>query len=228
MTQQLLMDIHCHTNADPLDGLHNSRAKVLYSPYDAINRAKQMGVTHLALTHHMQLLFEPAWVQYARSHDITLIPGFEATIQGAHVVLLWPTTDTITTFAELAKEKQANPQLFVLAPHPFYPVSFCLQQALITHAHLFDAVEFASLHIPYITPFNARARSVATQLHKPLIATSDAHHLSQIGQSYTQWTVKQLPRTRSDIRNLLCTQGVIHHTPPSALFLANRIKDLFL
>jgi predicted metal-dependent phosphoesterase TrpH len=227
-THTLVFDIHCHTNADPLDGKSHPQAKVQYSPYQAIDQAHKKGITHLALTHHESLLFDPDWQRYAQAYGIVLIPGFEATIQGAHVVLLWPTTDNITTFAQLHAHKKSNPQLFVLAPHPYYPVSFCLGDALIKHAQLFDAVEFASLHIPYITPFNAKASTVAKQLHKPLIATSDAHSINQIGSSYTSYTVQKKPRTVSEIRKILCTQGCLHHTAPSIGFLTRRIVDLFL
>lgn len=60
-------DFHCHSTAS--DGA--------LSPSDVVLRAKQQGVTHLALTDHDTLAGQAEAMQAARVHNINLISGIE-------------------------------------------------------------------------------------------------------------------------------------------------------
>ncbi len=175
-------DIHIHTDRDPIDGLLGKNI-VDYSPIMLINEAAKKGFTHISLTHHKKIFFNNALKNYALSKGIFLIPGVEASIEGKDVVLLNPSRE-IKTFKELLDEKRSNKELFVLAPHPFYPSPSSLNKELIDYIDLFDAIEISFFNHFFVNYFNKKAIKIAKKYDKPLITTSDSHKLENFGHNY--------------------------------------------
>ena len=180
----LKLDIHCHSSLDPLDGPQGNDF-VKYSWKEAIDTAARVGIDVFSLTHHEKLIFTKEMELYASKRGILLLPGFEATIEGRHVVIINPSTDRITTFEQLALERKRNPSCFILAPHPYYPGSSPLDSYLTKHIELFDAIEYCHFHGFGFDMFNKKAAKIAKQYNLPLIGTSDAHYLDTIGTTYT-------------------------------------------
>ncbi len=82
--------------------------------------------------------------------------------------------------------RRRKPDVFVLAPHPFYPHPSCLGTRLQGNADCIDAVEWCILHLDWlpgsVNP-NLRAAHWAHGHGKPMVATSDAHALEVIGRN---------------------------------------------
>ncbi len=185
--REVFADLHCHTNLDPVDGVHaGARGIVNYSYQQALAAAAKAGITVLSFTHHQKLICTKKMITDAKRCGIHLLPGFEAVIEGHDVVLINPTTDAIHTFDQLAAERKKNPNLFVLAPHPFYPSSHSLGFALLRHVELFDAIEFCHFYTSWWNVFNWIAICVAHTHKKTLIGTSDSHHLQTFGLTKTR------------------------------------------
>ncbi|MFT7615989.1 MAG: putative metal-dependent phosphoesterase TrpH [Candidatus Woesearchaeota archaeon] len=214
---QLRIDIHSHTNLDPVDGLQGNKT-VKYSVEDACKQAKKYHIDVLAFTHHNKLIITKEMNTIAKKYNILLLPGFEATIEGKHVVLINPTTDNITTFAQLKTEKEHNPKLLVFAPHPYYPGKDALQNKLIKHINLFDCIEYCHFYFSWCNPFNKKAKKVAKQYTKPLIATSDAHSLEGFGLSSTIVTVTE-KTTDAIIQAIKDNKVTIQSEPPSLRYM---------
>lgn len=175
---------HLHTADDPHD-------HISYTSYEAIDRAAALGFGALAITCHRKVAWSEEYAAYARFQGILLVPGIEAKIEGRDVVILNCDTNAgkIATFADLRRYRSGHPFIFVIAPHPFLadvfhllrPVS--LGRELSRHIDLFDAVELTVFSNKYFD-FNKKAAAAARAFAKPLIATADAHRLSDIGRGY--------------------------------------------
>ena len=105
----LKADLHLHTR----DG----DRFIAYDARGLIDRAARDGF----------VTFSEDLGAYARERGILLIPGVEATIEGKHVLLYNIDVDPerIRTFADLRRRR--SPEWLVVAPHPFFPASFCLR-----------------------------------------------------------------------------------------------------
>jgi predicted metal-dependent phosphoesterase TrpH len=177
----LKVDLHIHTSDDPVD-------LIPYSAIQLIDRAAQLGFSALAITLHEKQRKISDIAAYARQAGVTLIPGVERTIHRKHVLLLnFPAAaaESVDSFERVADLKARHPEGLVVAPHPFFPHPSCLGSLMDRHAGLFDAVEVNACHTASLD-FNRRARCWAEAQGKPLVANSDAHHLSIFG---TSWSV---------------------------------------
>lgn len=121
----LKADLHLHTR----DG----DRFIAYDARGLIDRAARDGF----------VTFSEDLGAYARERGILLIPGVEATIEGKHVLLCNIDVDPerIRTFADLRRRRR--PEWLVVAPHPFFPASFCLRGRLLREIDLFDAIELS-------------------------------------------------------------------------------------
>lgn len=166
---RLKADLHTHSGDDPYD-------KIPYSSEMLIDAAAQLKYDVLAITLHQDFLFFERVVKYAHRRGIILLPGFEATIDGKHVLILnpHPGQERVSTFQELEQLERGNS--FIVAPHPFYPDSTCLGRDLEPHIGLFNAIEYCCFYFPGAN-FNRRAAKIAKQYGLPLIGTTDAHTL---------------------------------------------------
>ncbi|MBU1179087.1 PHP domain-containing protein [Patescibacteria group bacterium] len=171
-------NFHLHTADDPKD-------KIPHTIYEAVDKAKEKGYGALAITCHEKVVFKKEYIEYAKQKGILLIPGIEAKIKKKHVVILGcnEEAEKIKTFQELKNYKKNNPQIFILAPHPFVWSRKSLGKKLIKNIALFDAIEL-TIFSNKIFDFNKKAMAVSTKYNKPLIATSDTHQLKDANRGY--------------------------------------------
>jgi len=127
---------------------------------------------------------EPSIAYSARDHDVLLIPGVEATVEGRHVLVYNADVeaDKLRTFADLRRYR--TPEWLVAAPHPLFPASYCLRERLWQQIDLFDAIEFSHFYTPRID-FNRPAVKLAAAVGLPLLGTSDSHLDEQFGTTFS-------------------------------------------
>lgn len=178
MAKKLKVDFHIHTAEDPKD-------YIPYSSFQLIDVAHQKGFDALAITNHDAVFYTPDIVKYAEKKGILLIPGMEATLSNVHVLIINPDfsyNPNGRSLKELPQIKKTNN--LIIAPHPYFRRFKSLESKLLTHIHLFDAIEYAQYYNRLIN-YNKGAVEVASSYGKPLIATSDCHFLWQFGDTYT-------------------------------------------
>src|SRR3989442_3004531 len=140
MRARLRADLHIHTSeAEPF---------IAYNARDVIARAAREGYRVLSITNHDTLTFSGELAAYARDHGIVLIPGVEATVEGRHVLVYNAdvAVDKLQTFADLRRYR--TPEWLVVAPHPFFPASYCLRERLWPEIEPFDTIAVRPLCTP--------------------------------------------------------------------------------
>ena len=177
------VELHSHSQGNPVD------THLSHSLSEHIDRAKEVGLDAIAITWHQKICSDPKAYAYARERGILLIPGMEADVDNRHLVVLNVADGDLPgtpTWAQIRALRARKPEVFVLAPHPFYPHPTCLGNIMNDHADLIDAVEWCMIHVNWlpsrINP-NLRAARWAKKHDKPLIACSDAHTLNAIGKN---------------------------------------------
>ena len=175
--KKLKADLHLHTKEDPQDC-------VKYSGQELIDQAYLKGFDVLAITNHDQVTDDNYLAEYAKERGIILIPGAEATIGKKHVLLLnmdYP-LHRIRTFDDLELLKDGAG--LIIAPHPFFPSFTSLNSKLEKYLDIFDAIEYSHCYLEKVN-FNKKAEDLSKEFSLPLIGTSDAHLLWQIGTTYS-------------------------------------------
>jgi predicted metal-dependent phosphoesterase TrpH len=177
------VDLHMHCGEDPEDGLWYPATKLL-------DKAAREGFAAIAITLHGKVLEDARVFEYARQRGVLLIKAVEWKIQGSDVVLCNVTgqseVEQLHTWDDLRALRRARgASLLVIAPHPYYPVGHSLRGVVEQHLDLFDAIEHAQIHLPWLN-FNRRAVDVALEHGKPVVANSDAHNLWMFGRHYTR------------------------------------------
>lgn len=171
-----------HSGEDPYDGLR-------YTAVQLIDRAVELGYAAIAITLHEKVLEDERVYDYARERGLILIRAVEWTIDGRDVLLYNVTqceADRLQTFEALrAYRRERGDELLVVAPHPYYPKHHSLGRLFERHIDLFDAMEYAQIHLAWFDLFNQRGVAVARKHGKPIIANSDAHNLWMFGRHYT-------------------------------------------
>ncbi len=176
MLARLRADLHVHTReAEP---------SIAYSARDLIVRAARAGYRVLSITNHDTITYSDDLASFARDHDVLLIPGVEATVEGRHVLVYNADVeaDKLRTFADLRRYR--TPEWLVAAPHPLFPASYCLRERLWQQIDLFDAIEFSHFYTPRID-FNRPAVKLAAAVGLPLLGTSDSHLDEQFGTTFS-------------------------------------------
>lgn len=176
------IDLHMHTGDDPYDGLR-------YTAVQLIDRAVDLQYAAIAITLHEKVLEDERVFEYARARGLILIRAVEWTIGGRDVLLYNITqreADRLKSFDDLrAHRRERGEDFLVVAPHPFYPKGHSLRGQFEPNMDVFDAVEYAQIHLAWFDRFNQRAVAVACKHGKPVIANSDAHNLWMFGRHYT-------------------------------------------
>ena len=175
------LDLHIHTLDDPKDALD-------YSAHQLLERAKQLGFGALAITLHDSVFDRAEVFADAAAMGILLIPAAEMRLEGADIILLNVTAAEIAQLKSFDDVRQLRARrglsIFTFAPHPFFKLGGSIGERLLQEIDCFDAIELCHFH-KGLFDLNRRAVKVATQLDKPLIATSDAHQLHAFGRHYT-------------------------------------------
>jgi predicted metal-dependent phosphoesterase TrpH len=182
---RLKADLHLHSGDDPLD-------YITYSNKEMIDHAAEQGFEVMAITNHDFMSHRTELADYAAGRGIVLVPGVEATIENRHVLLYnfdyW--AGPPRTFNDLYQLRRDNPQMLIIAPHPFFPSQFCLQRKLLDHIELFDGIEYSHFYMKKMN-FNRKAANLALRLPRTLVGTSDAHFLWQMGVTYSYIEAKE-------------------------------------
>lgn len=177
----LKADLHLHTNEDP------KHPELTYTAKQLINRAAEMGYEVLALTYHNNVADISKLSSYAKKKGILLLSGVERDIEEKHVLIYNLTkaeSQAINSFEDLARLKQKNKEVFVIAPHPFHFTSCCLGKMFELHFSLFDAAEFSWFYTKIINP-NRKLLLFISKHPLPIIGNSDLHRLEVLGSTYT-------------------------------------------
>jgi len=172
----LKADLHVHTReAEPA---------IPYSAREMIDRAAREGFRVLGITNHDARTYDDELAAYASDRDVLLVPGVESTVEGRHVLIYNADVgaDKLRTFADLRRYR--TPDWLVIAPHPFFPTSYCLRERLWHEIDLFDAIEFSHFYTPRID-FNRPAVKLAAAVGLPLVGTSDCHLHPQFGTTFS-------------------------------------------
>ena len=175
----LKTDLHLHVRGDPKHNLkHTARQLIDY--------AASLDFQVLSITNHNQLYYSQALADYAQLKNILLIPGIEKTIEGKDILIYNLSPEDLPhlkTFQDLKKLKQEK-NILTIAPHPYFLLPDCLGKNLERNIQLFDAIEYSHFYHPLINR-NRKAAKIAQQYNKPLVGTSDTHHLFQFNNTYT-------------------------------------------
>ncbi len=195
----LKADFHIHSNEDKRD-------LIAYSAKEFIDAAAEKKFDVLALTNHDIFTYTQELSDYAAGKGILLIPGIEATIEGKHVVILNPQQDVedVSTFKDLREYRRKRPDIFVIAPHPYYPHlrKYSLRADLMKNIDLFDGIEYCHYYTKVFNRFNNMACEVANIHGKPVVGTSDSHHFFQIDKTYSMIDAeKNIDSVISALRN---------------------------
>ncbi len=176
MTEALRADLHIHTR--------EGEPSISYNAREIIARAAREGYRVLSISNHDTRTFNDELAAFARDLGIVLIPGVEVTVEGRHVLVYNADVevDKLSTFAGLRRYR--TPEWLVVAPHPFFPASYCLREKLWQEIELFDAIEFSHFYTPRVD-FNRAAVKLAHALGLPLMGTSDSHLDVQFGTTFS-------------------------------------------
>lgn len=176
----LKAQLHTHIKEDKED-FH-----VNYSIFELIDSAKKNKIDVLGITCHDMFFYDKKAFDYAKKKGIILIFGIEKTIENKHVLILNTSkkAEKISDFKELIEFKRDNPNILIIAPHPYHHDSTCLKDDIIRYKHVFDAFEYSFFYTKQFNP-NKKTEKIAKELNKPLIATSDVHYLEDMNLSYT-------------------------------------------
>jgi len=183
--------LHLHVKGDPEENIKHT-AK------EAVLQAKELGFEVIAITCHNKVVYPEGIKEFGEKHDVTVIPGIEATVEKKHVIILntKEEANNVTTFAKLKKYKEKHSECFIMAPHPFHYTRECLGRKLKEHIDLFDGIEWNYFYSLSINP-NLKARELAKKYNKPLIGTSDIHTLKYFDPTYC--VIKAKSRTIPDL-----------------------------
>jgi len=172
--------LHVHIKGDPLD-------KIPYDFKELIDHAHKLNFKVIAITCHNYIFPISKLKKYAEKKEILIIPGTEIEIQNRHVIALNPSQEIlkIKSFTALRKHKLLHKNLFLIAPHPYFPALNCLQKKLEKNIDLFDAIEFNYFYTKTFN-FNKKALRIAQKYNKPVLGTSDCHTLKTLNSTYSE------------------------------------------
>ncbi|MEM4336392.1 MAG: PHP domain-containing protein [Candidatus Woesearchaeota archaeon] len=176
----LKADLHIHTSED------SYHPEIKYNAIKLIEYASQLGFDVLAITNHNKVTYNKNLRKIAEKNNILLLPGAELRIDGSDVLIYNITNKDIKkikTFSDLKKLKKRK-NVLIIAPHPFYLFN-SLGKKLKKYLFLFDAIEYSHFYVKNLNAPNKKALRFAKENNKPVIGTSDAHHLWRINFTYT-------------------------------------------
>lgn len=176
----LKADLHLHTSED------SKHPEIRYNARELIEFASEMGFEVLAITNHSKVTYNNSLKNFAEQKGILLIPGAELRINEKDVLVYNVNNNDIKkvkNFEDLKKLRQKK-DILIVAPHPFY-VWKSLGNELKGNIGLFDAIEYSHFYLKKMNIPNNKAARFAHEHKKPLLGTSDAHHLWRMDFTYT-------------------------------------------
>lgn len=180
MVKKLKVDFHVHSGEDPKDQF------IRYSAKGLLDKAAEYHFDAITIANHFKVFYREELRRYAEQRGILLIPGVEACVEGKHVLLInCPQHQQYRRSLKLHNLRAyVGDDTLIIAPHPFYPKHYCLQEKLEEHIDAFDAIEYAHFHFRIVN-FNKKAVALATKYDLPLVGTSDTHELRQLHSTYS-------------------------------------------
>ncbi len=177
---RLKCDFHLHTSDDPVD-------HICHSFETLVANAAELGYDVLCVTNHNVVSHTPEHAKFAESKGILLIPGVEIYVKGKHVVIINAPKEAekVSDFEGLGSLRAGHPEIFVMAPHPYYPKGHCLGKLLDEHIGLFDGIEYCHYYVSIFNIFNARAARTARKSGRTLVGNSDTHDMRQFASTYS-------------------------------------------
>lgn len=168
----LKCDFHIHTSEDPQDNIY-------YSAKTMIKYAAKLKYDVLTLTNHNAVYFNQSLKQYAKKHNILLIPGMELSTKDGHLVL-------INYKGKIPKnlEKIKKNNSLIMSPHPYHFYLKGLNKKLINYLPILDAIEYSHHYIKLYNP-NKRAEKFAKKHKLAILGTADAHILEDFNRTFT-------------------------------------------
>jgi predicted metal-dependent phosphoesterase TrpH len=222
-TDWIKIDLHIHTLDDPKDAVD-------FSAHQLLERAASLGFRVLAITLHDAVFDRKEVFADAARMGILLIPAAEVRLLGADVIVLNVSPEEVaqlTNFDDLRRLRaRRGDSIFTIAPHPFYIFGGSIGSRLFAEIECFDAIEFCHFHIGPFNP-NRRAQRVATQLDRPMIATSDAHRLHAFGHHYTSMPMPAALTIENVLAGLRSGPLCLTSPPSSVRDFASVIRFVF-
>jgi len=219
---KLKTNLHFHTADDP-------DHKIEYSLREAIDYSASIGFSVLAITCHNYFAWTKSYAKYAEEKGILLIPGIEIGIErgkvskeGYHLLILGCQKDAenIQTFDDVRKYKKKHPEIFIIAPHPFFPGSFSLKKELEKNIDIIDAIEQSWFYSKWFNK-NKKAKKIAEKYKLPYISTSDTHFLDFMNRHFATLNTKE--QTQEAVFEALRQKNFKNTTKANSL-----LKDLLL
>ncbi|EKE29398.1 MAG: hypothetical protein ACD_2C00181G0006 [uncultured bacterium (gcode 4)] len=186
--------LHIHTKEDSVDGKFIS-----YTIYELIDKAYEKWINVLALTGHKTYLFKEEYREYAESKWILLLSWIELSIRvglfrEAHILILnvGNSIEKVNNLKDLRKYKIDNPEVFIIAPHPFFDYFNSISKKyLVEFMDIFDAIEHSWFYSRHFN-LNNRVQAFAKKWGKPFIATADVHFLDLFDMNYIEMEIEEL------------------------------------
>lgn len=199
---QLKVDLHTHVRGDPIDDIKHSAKELVV-------RAIQSRYGALAITNHTHIFYDSELDRLAEDYCLTLITGMETNVGGRHVLIYCIKEKSVIeelnrksregrgnlSFDQISDFKEQGKIKFVMAPHPYFLLDYCLGDQLVANHELFDLVELSPFHTTSPLPrylarwdiFNRNrlAEAVAQRFGMPVFASSDTHDIRNFGKAYS-------------------------------------------
>ncbi|MBI2151133.1 PHP domain-containing protein [Candidatus Woesearchaeota archaeon] len=178
----LKTELHTHINLDPQD-----KNRINYSAKELIDCAVERGFQVLGISCHNFQYFDKEMEKYARKRGLLLLSGQEKDVESKHTLLYNISAKIaakINTLEDLRKVKKEQPEMLVIAAHPFHFFSTCHGKNVIKYSELFDAWEYSYFYTNLFNP-NRKTERLAKKLNKPLVGNSDVHNLKYLGRTYS-------------------------------------------
>jgi predicted metal-dependent phosphoesterase TrpH len=215
-------NLHLHTKDDK--DIKRGYVKNIianYSLFEALDKAKENDIKVLAVTCHDFVVDDKKYYDYAKNLGIFLIPGIEKTIENCHILILntRKEAEKLKTFKDLIEYKAKHPEIFFIAPHPFF-FHQSLGNKLYKYINIFDAIEWSWFYFKFFN-LNKKAKKIAEKFNLPLIATSDTHNLNLLDKNYIILDIEENTKIEElsfyKIKELLIKRKYENYTQPAKL-----------
>ncbi len=198
--EDLYFDCHIHSNCS-----HDS----LMRPGQILKRAKEVGLTGVAITDHDTIRGSLNARKLEKEVGVTVIPGVEILTDSGDIIGLFVNEEIRSRgWDEVIEEIRGQGGVAVL-PHPYRE-----HQNVSELAKAVDLIEVWNARST--VEQNERAVQLARRLRKPGMYGSDAHTYAEIGNVSAlvdpgTWEVRKVVRAEYSSRSAVIRSHVTHH-----------------